>query len=99
MNVGHRHLVMYESVFSLYPVFIRWRKIQTHTGLFLRKSAYIVASIATGYRLDGRGVGVLVPVGARFFSSPQLPDRFWGSNTSYPMGTGHDFPGSKAAGA
>jgi hypothetical protein len=30
--------------------------------------------IATGYGLDDRGVGVLVPI----FSSPRLPCRFWG---------------------
>jgi hypothetical protein len=35
--------------------------------------------IATGYGLDGRGVTVRVPVGARFFSSACRPDRFWGS--------------------
>jgi hypothetical protein len=34
--------------------------------------------IATGYRPDGRGVGVRVPVRVRFFSSPRHPDRFWG---------------------
>jgi hypothetical protein len=34
--------------------------------------------MATGYRLDGQMVGVRVPVGARFFSSPRRPDRFWG---------------------
>jgi hypothetical protein len=34
--------------------------------------------IATGYRLDGRGVRVRVRVGARFVSSPRCPDRFWG---------------------
>jgi hypothetical protein len=33
---------------------------------------------ATGYRLDGRGVGVQVPVGAGFFSSPRRPKRLWG---------------------
>jgi hypothetical protein len=31
----------------------------------------------TGYGLDGRGVGVWVPVRARLFSSPCHPDRFW----------------------
>jgi hypothetical protein len=34
--------------------------------------------IATGYVLDGRGVRVRVRVGARLFSSPRRPDRFWG---------------------
>jgi hypothetical protein len=34
--------------------------------------------IATGCGLDGRGVGVRVPVGARLISSARRPDRFWG---------------------
>jgi hypothetical protein len=34
--------------------------------------------IATGYKLEGRAVGVRVPVGARFFTSPRRPDRLWG---------------------
>jgi hypothetical protein len=34
--------------------------------------------IATGYGLDGRGVGVRVPVGERFFSPPRPPDRLRG---------------------
>jgi hypothetical protein len=36
-----------------------------------------VVGIATGCGLDGRGVGVLVPVGSRIFSSS--PDLLWGS--------------------
>jgi hypothetical protein len=42
---------------------------------------YLVLSalgIATGYWLDGRGIGVLVPVGKKFFSSLLYPQRFWG---------------------
>jgi hypothetical protein len=31
--------------------------------------------IAMGYRLDDLG---LIPIGARFFSSPQHPDSLWG---------------------
>jgi hypothetical protein len=34
--------------------------------------------IVTAYMLDGRGVGVQVPVGASFFCSPRCLDRFWG---------------------
>jgi hypothetical protein len=48
--------------------------------------------IATGYGLGDRGVGVLVPVGSRIFSSPRRP-------ASYPVGSGGFFPGDKAAGA
>jgi hypothetical protein len=35
------------------------------------------SSIATGYVLDGWGVGVRVSGGARIFSSPRCPDWFW----------------------
>jgi hypothetical protein len=48
---------------------------------------------------DGQGIGVRVPVGTRFFSSPRRPNRLWGPPTSYPMGTGGSFPWGKAAGA
>jgi hypothetical protein len=34
--------------------------------------------IVTDYGLEGRGVGVRVPVGTRIFSSPRRPDRLWG---------------------
>jgi hypothetical protein len=34
-----------------------------------------VVSIATGYGLEYRGVGVRVPVGSRIFSSPHHPDQ------------------------
>jgi hypothetical protein len=34
-----------------------------------------VVSIATGYGLDDRGVGIRVLVGARIFSSARRPDR------------------------
>jgi hypothetical protein len=37
-----------------------------------------VVGTATVYALDDRGVGVLVPVGPRIFSSPRRPDRLWG---------------------
>jgi hypothetical protein len=37
-----------------------------------------VVSIATGYGLDDRGVGVRASVGSRNFSAPRRPDRFWG---------------------
>jgi hypothetical protein len=44
----------------------------------MRRSRGSVVGIATGYRLDGRGVGVRVPVGLRIFFSPSRPDRLWG---------------------
>jgi hypothetical protein len=33
---------------------------------------------ATGYGLGDQGVGVLVPVRSKIFSSPRRPDRLWG---------------------
>jgi hypothetical protein len=46
----------------------------------IRKTTGIAEGIgiATGYGLEGRGVRFRVPVGARNFSSPRRPDRFWG---------------------
>jgi hypothetical protein len=35
--------------------------------------------IATGYGLDGRGVGDRFRVESRIFSSARLPDQLWGS--------------------
>jgi hypothetical protein len=38
-----------------------------------------VLGIVNGYKMDGRGVGVRVPVWSRIFSSPCCQDRLWGS--------------------
>jgi hypothetical protein len=43
----------------------------------LYKSRDSAVGIATGYGLDGWGVGVRVPVGARMVTSPCRPDRLW----------------------
>jgi hypothetical protein len=45
----------------------------TTTSAESRNSA---VSIATGYGLDDRVVGVQVPAGPTIFSSPHRPDRF-----------------------
>jgi hypothetical protein len=42
--------------------------------------------IATGYGLHDRVVGVRVPEGAGFFSSPRRPDRLWGPPSLLPNG-------------
>jgi hypothetical protein len=51
--------------------------------------------IAICYGLDDRGVRVRALVEARFSSSPQYPDRFWGHPECYPMITGDLFTGGK----
>jgi hypothetical protein len=51
--------------------------------------------IATGYGLNDREVGVLVSVGARFFSSERRPSRFWGPPSLLPNGYRGSFPGDK----
>jgi hypothetical protein len=42
---------------------------------FLDMDRDIAVGIATGYRLDGRGIGIRVLVGTRFFCPPRSPDR------------------------
>jgi hypothetical protein len=53
-----------------------------------------VVSIATGYGLDNRGVGVQVLVGSRIFSSPCNSDWLWGPPSLLCNG----YCGSKVAG-
>jgi hypothetical protein len=48
--------------------------------------------LATGYGLDGRGVGVRVPVGSRIISSPRRPDRLWGPHSVLSNGYRELFP-------
>jgi hypothetical protein len=45
---------------------------------YVKGSRDSAMGIATGYWLAGWGVGIWVPVGARFFSSRSCPDRCWG---------------------
>jgi hypothetical protein len=44
----------------------------------IHESRGSLVGIATGYKLDDRGVGVRVPVGSRMFTSPCRRDRLWG---------------------
>jgi hypothetical protein len=61
-----------------------------------RKSRDSSVGIAAGYGLDGRGVGVRVPVGD--FSLLHVVQTGSGAEpASYPMGTGTSFPGDNAA--
>jgi hypothetical protein len=64
-----------------------------HKLLYISLYRYLVSQnstvgIATGYGLDGWGVGVQVPVGARFFSSPRRQDQFWGPSSFLSNGYG-----------
>jgi hypothetical protein len=58
-----------------------------------------VVGIAIGHGLDGREVGVWVPVGARFFFLHVVQTDSWAHPSSYTIGTGATFCGGKAAGA
>jgi hypothetical protein len=63
-------------------------------NLSIEMSRNNTVGIATGYRLDDRGVGVRGPVG-----SPRRPDQHWAHSAFYPMGIGGSFLGGKAEGA
>jgi hypothetical protein len=63
---------------------------------FKYRSLSSSVGIATGYGLDGRGVGVRVP---RISSSPNRPDRPWGPLNLLSNGYRELSPRSKAAGA
>jgi hypothetical protein len=86
------HLRTFTACFSLYFKLTTWSEFgQT-------ESCISSVGIATGYRLENRGVGVRVPVGSRIV----LHVAQTGSGAhpaSYPMGTRSSFPGGKAAGA
>jgi hypothetical protein len=58
-----------------------------------------IVSIATGYRLDDRGIRVRVPVGSKIVSSPCHQTGSGVHPTFCPMGTWGSFPEGKAAGA
>jgi hypothetical protein len=55
-------------------------------------------NITTGYRLDGQGVGVQVPVGARISLLHIVQTGCGAHSTSYPKGTRGSFPGDKVTG-
>jgi hypothetical protein len=58
----------------------------------LHESRDSAVGIATGYGLDDQGVGVLVPVGARIFTSSCRPDKVWGPPNLLSNGYRGPFP-------
>jgi hypothetical protein len=58
----------------------------------------IAVGIGTGYGLDGRGVGVRVPVGARCSPLHVVQTGCGAHPSPYPMGTGGFSPGVKRPG-
>jgi hypothetical protein len=69
--------------------------MQTVLGFITDHSIIFVAA---GYRLDGRGVTVRVPVGARIIFLHAVRTVSGAHRAFYPIGTGSSFPGAKAAG-
>jgi hypothetical protein len=65
----------------------------------LSTGAEIAQSIATGYKLDDRRVGVRVPVGSIIFSSHIVKTGSGSHTASDSTGNGGSFQGSKTAGA
>jgi hypothetical protein len=57
-----------------------------------------VVNIDTGFTLDDRRVGVLVPVGSRIITSQYYPDQHWGPHSLVTNGYGGSFHGGEVAG-
>jgi hypothetical protein len=75
--------VLGQYLFSLYSRNLCCSFIGNVSDIFTRYSGFYgsrdsAVGIATGYRLDDRGVGVRVPVGATLFPSPRRPYRLRG---------------------
>jgi hypothetical protein len=65
--------------------------------IFIFKAS--LRDVATGYGLDGRGVGVGVPVGEEFSLLHVVQAGSGAHPASYPMGTGDSFSMGKVTGA
>jgi hypothetical protein len=89
ISVAGRHITHSSAVFKICVVF----RYDIH-GIRSRDSS---VGIATGYGVDGRGVGVLVPSRVKNFLHV-VQTVFGAHPASYAVGTGGSFPGGKAAG-
>jgi hypothetical protein len=81
---------------GILPFYVYVYKVWNSMKCMSRESA---VGIATGYGLDGGGVGVRVPLGARFSPLHVAQTDCGAHPASYPIHTGGSFPGGKAAGA
>jgi hypothetical protein len=64
---------------------------QIYIYTLIRENCDSAVGITTAYGLTGGGVGIRVLVGARFFSSPCLPDGSWGPLSLLLKGYGELF--------
>jgi hypothetical protein len=62
------------------------------TFVYANSQSHRAVGIATGHGLDGRGVGVRIPVEVRILSSTRRSDRFWPCPASCTMGIWGLFP-------
>jgi hypothetical protein len=74
-------------------VLMNWKK----SLVLLREPSSV--GIATGYGVDGREVGVRIPIGVRFSPLPVSQTGAGAHPASYPVFIGGSFPKAKAAGA
>jgi hypothetical protein len=74
--------IAYELTIGLIQESINWR---TLTALGVRRAQSVYR------RAMGRTIRVRFPAGARYFFSPQRPDRLWAYQISNQMGTGGSF--------
>jgi hypothetical protein len=65
----------------------------------MQEQVYVAVGIAMEYGLDGRGVGVRVPVREHFSRLHVVQTGFGAHPDSYPKGTVGILAGGKAAGA
>jgi hypothetical protein len=88
-----------EKETALHTKFVSYNNGETkkrhYKRLFSSMSRGWAVGIANGYGLDGRGVGIRLPVGTGIFSS-RRPDRFWDPPSPLSNGYRGLFPQSQS---